>query len=71
MSPDGLRVVYQAYPAGGMRSVVYADRERVDDPFQLVAPLENVPIASDLFMTADCGRIYFAGLGAISYVERD
>lgn len=68
LSPDGLRIVF-----GGGTSVstaiFYADRARVGDPFGHTTPFD-LPAAYGAFMTEDCGRMYFEGLGTIFYVSQ-
>jgi hypothetical protein len=74
ISPDGLRVVFHGATGGAtpVMGVYYADRANLSVPFNpavlLVGPPEQ---AGTPFMTPDCSRIYFSGLGSVFYVPEE
>ncbi|HEY1558327.1 MAG TPA: hypothetical protein VGF94_26050 [Kofleriaceae bacterium] len=71
LSPDGLRVAYVGVDATLEPVIEYADRPSIDARFAGAQVLAGVPGSSDgPFMSADCERLYFSGLGYILYVER-
>jgi hypothetical protein len=74
LSPDGLRLVASGItigPGSGVAAIVYAARASVNDPFSGAAPLEGTPSAGQTpFMTEDCGRLYFSGLGSVFYISQ-
>jgi hypothetical protein len=70
LTPDGLRMVFRGYAASGEVGIFYADRQTIDDRFTSATILTGVPAASDAYMTEDCTRIYFTGLGSIFYVRQ-
>ena len=51
----------------GTKAVYYADRAMIADRFGPPSVLADVPWSQDLFMTEDCGRMYFPGLGNVLY----
>ena len=71
LSPDGLRLIYSALPAGSNQiATFYADRRSIDVRFGAPTELIGVPWTYDsLFMEEDCSRIYFSGLGYVLYVQ--
>jgi hypothetical protein len=72
LSPDGLRVIFEA--AIGSQSdwyTLYSDRPSISDRFRAAEVLSGVPAGFGPFMTADCSRVYFFGLGTILYVEAE
>ena len=73
LSPDGLRLVFSAAPAGNFvdYQVWYADRPSVTDPFRTAVKLEGVPHTDRLsVMSDDCARVYFSGLDRMFYVQQ-
>jgi hypothetical protein len=74
LSPDGLRVVvYGTLPRSDgtvMQSVWYADRDSLGSRFRAAAALTDVPIVNDPFLSEDCERLYFSGIGSIWYVQQ-
>jgi len=69
MTGDGLRIVFSA--AGPtMNGIFYSDRASLGDRFRAASLLMGVPSSSDAFMTDDCERMYFSGLGSILYVQQ-
>jgi hypothetical protein len=71
LSADGLRMVFRAYEStGNTFAVFYADRESIDARFGMAQPVAGVPDVSDPFMSDDCARIYFSGLGSLLYVDQ-
>lgn len=64
LSADGLRAVFSSGS-----SVHYTVRERVSEPFSGAFPLD-VPVTHDMFLSEDCGRLYFSGLERIYHVQR-
>jgi hypothetical protein len=74
LSPDGLRIVVAATQADAMGNVLqavwYTDRATLDDSFRPADPMPTVPVISDPFMTADCSRVYFTGIGSLWFVQR-
>jgi len=66
-SADGLRAVFTG--ATTLPEVRYAVRSRIDAPFEGSFPL-TVPAAMDAYLTEDCSRLYFSGLGSIFYVPQ-
>ncbi|MDB4958240.1 MAG: hypothetical protein JWO36_5809 [Myxococcales bacterium] len=71
LSPDGLRLVLVAAPAGGGTRMLYADRPSPGAPFSKVQPIEDLQYLANGFMTEDCGRVYFTTLSSVFYVPRD
>lgn len=69
LTPDGLRMVFTASGLGG-NHVFYADRSTIDAAFSAAIALVNAPATPDPFMTANCGRLYFSGLGSVMYVQQ-
>jgi len=70
LSGDGLRMIAYAERVGDTAyQVLYADRPSPTVPFGLMAPL-GVPLVSELFMTEDCGRLYFPALSSIFYTRQ-
>ena len=67
LSADGLRAVFTG--ATTLPEVRYAVRSRIDAPFEGSFPL-TVPAAMDAYLTEDCSRLYFSGLGSIFYVPQ-
>jgi hypothetical protein len=71
LSADGLRMVFRAIEStGNTFAVFYADRESLDARFGMAQRLEGVPDVADPFMSDDCARIYFSGLGSLLYVDQ-
>ena len=71
LTPDGLHAVFQQARVDGSYAVAHAWRDTIDAPFGQAVPIMGVPrSAIDAFMTHDCGRIYFAGLGSIFYAQQ-
>jgi hypothetical protein len=74
LTPDGLRlVVYATQPQSGgavKQSLWYSDRPSIDADFRPLDPLPDVPIVNDPFLTEDCSRLYFSGIGSIWYVQQ-
>jgi hypothetical protein len=69
LSPDGLRIVFAAR-INNVAGTFYASRRTLDEMFGPATQLEGVPPVVDPFMTANCGRVYFSGLGtSIFYAE--
>lgn len=71
LSPDGLRVVFHGSNVGSPAEVgvFYADRASLSAPFNAAVLLEGPPVgAATPFMTGDCSRLYFSGLGSVFYV---
>jgi len=72
MSHDGLHAVLEGYLAGAPTPAVFwTQRASLNDWFTPVQPLPGVPLTSASDMTDDCGRVYFAALGSIIYVQRE
>jgi len=78
LSPDGLRMVFTAAqditrPDGTTKTVwgtFYSDRATLDDHFTAAREIPAVPPdIYDPYLTPDCGRVYFEGLGTIFYLE--
>ena len=73
MSPDGLRAVFVAYGVGdtpGEMRVFYADRATVAQRFGAAVLLPDVPTSREAYLSEDCGRIYFPGLGSLLYLRQ-
>lgn len=71
MSHDGVHAVVEGYLAGAPTpSVFWTERASLNDWFSPVVPLTGVPLTSSSDMTDDCGRVYFAALGSIIYVQQ-
>jgi len=70
LSADALRIVFvaNAFDLPENRSIMYADRATKDGLFGPARPLA-LPIVEDIFITEDCGRLYFSGLRSIFYAE--
>jgi hypothetical protein len=66
LSPDGLRMLLLAEPTVGRSQTFYADRPSIDVRFGPLVLLDTLPENAD-FLTADCTRLYFSGLGSIFY----
>ncbi len=73
LTSDGLRGVFEAGVADGPgRSIYYIDRPTIADRFGPATPIVGVPdVVTDAFVTDDCTRIYFSGLGRIFFVEEE
>lgn len=70
LTPDGLRLVFQAVGADGAAATFYMDRPAIDARFTVATPLAGVPgDVYDAYLTPDCTRVYFSGLGRIFYLE--
>jgi hypothetical protein len=65
LSADGLRLLL----VDGTR-VVYADRPTIEAPFRPAAPVDGLPYVTDAFLTDDCSRVYFSGVGTVFYSQR-
>ncbi len=73
LSPDGLRIVFAGTGTGAdaPSGVFYADRVDLSHPFGPAIRVTGPPAeAAYAFMTSDCSRMYFAGLGSILYVPQ-
>jgi hypothetical protein len=70
LSADGLRLVF-AGQAGSVEHMMYTDRATIDGLFGPAVPLEGVPFVYDPFITTDCSRIYFSGLGSIYHLDQE
>lgn len=70
LSADALSIVFvaNAFDLPENRTIMYADRAAKDDLFGTARPLA-LPIVDDIFITEDCGRLYFSGLRSIFYAE--
>lgn len=63
MSADGLRLVF------AFNGAVYTDRATLADRFRTASTL-NVPNNPVPFLTEDCSRVYFTGLGYVFWVQQ-
>jgi hypothetical protein len=73
LSPDGLRMVFSGVTAGpgSSQAVRYSDRASVDVPFVGATSLDGPPSSGQTpFMTEDCSRVYFSGVGSVFYVAQ-
>lgn len=71
LSGDALRLVGLAAPMGSSSyQVMYASRAQPSDPFPPMQPLAVPQGATYPFLTDDCSRVYFAGLGSTLYVQQ-
>jgi hypothetical protein len=74
LSPDGLRMVFTGTSSGpgpGSPGVFYSDRASVTDAFTTSTFLEGPPVDGQTpFLTEDCGRVYFSGLGSVFFVAQ-
>jgi hypothetical protein len=70
ITADGLRVVFLGSPPSSQAQPVYADRASLADRFSTARVLSGLPYNVTPFVTADCGRLYFDGLGYIFWVQR-
>jgi hypothetical protein len=72
LSSDGLRLLMVTALANrlGETVVAYTDRASLGAPFRPAVALTDVPNVPDAFMTEDCSRIYFSGIGSIFYVQQ-
>jgi hypothetical protein len=48
----------------------YADRAAITDRFGAPRVIDSAPMASDLFVTGDCSRLYFSAAGAVFYAQQ-
>jgi hypothetical protein len=70
LSPDGLRMILEGYaPGATFPAMFYTDRATVDQRFGAAQPFP-IPIVGDVFITADCMRLYYSGLDRVFYSER-
>ena len=58
----------------GVYGIMYADRLDGSSQFGVAHFVDGAPLARSVdlrypFMTADCGRLYFTGLGQILYLN--
>ena len=67
MATDGLRIVFYARALDQAFYVMYSDRPTIDDRFRPADQITGVPNVADPFLTEDCARIYFSGLGSVFY----
>ena len=63
LSPDGLRMMYFVFKD----AVYYSQRAKLGDKFPVPTKLEGAPVLEDAFLTADCQRLYFSGLGRVFF----
>ncbi|MGE5185877.1 MAG: hypothetical protein ACM31C_27660 [Acidobacteriota bacterium] len=73
LSPDGLRIVFsgRSMSVDPQPAIFYADRPDLSHPFGTAIRLVGPPAqATYPFMTYDCSRLYFSGLGSILYVPQ-
>ncbi|MDB4956779.1 MAG: hypothetical protein JWO36_4348 [Myxococcales bacterium] len=74
LSADGMRLVlYGTKPDGNgnvIQSVWYTDRPTIADRFRPVDRMLDVPVITDPFLSEDCARLYFSGIGSIWYVQQ-
>ena len=68
LSPDGLRLVLGSTTQ--QSKVMYSDRPSVDMRFRQAVPLMDIPDVPDPFLTEDCARVYFSGIGSVFYAQR-
>lgn len=67
LSPDGLRALMVAAPTPGARTAMLVDRATIDVPFSAPVAVPTLPPAEDVFMSADCTRVYMSGAQSIFY----
>ncbi|HSD89399.1 MAG TPA: hypothetical protein VLB44_17840 [Kofleriaceae bacterium] len=70
LSADALRIVFvaNAFAIAEDRTIMYADRPTKNDLFGAARPIA-LPVVDDMFITENCGRVYFSGLRSIFYAE--
>jgi hypothetical protein len=67
-SPDGLRAIIVASATATTDvTAMLIDRATIDDPFNAPIAVPTLPAVDDLFMTADCTRVYMSGADSIFY----
>jgi len=69
LSADGLRAVFSAATEAGEERVFYASRLDPTTKFAGATALD-VPYVTDAFLTEDCARLYFNGVGSIFYAQQ-
>jgi hypothetical protein len=70
LSPDGLRAVFQArVDMSTPAALYYIDRLDLAAPWNAPKKVAEQAGSSDVFMTADCGRLYFSSGGTQVFVE--
>jgi hypothetical protein len=69
LTPDGLHMLISA---GGSadQPLFFTQRVTADSPLATAAPAQGVPHVDTPYMTNDCARVYFAGLGSIFYAQQ-
>lgn len=70
MDPEGRRLIIELDATKPTHHDVWTDRAEPGQPFRTPEPLV-APHTSDVYVTADCGRVYVAGLGGILYAQRE
>ncbi|HSD89398.1 MAG TPA: hypothetical protein VLB44_17835 [Kofleriaceae bacterium] len=70
LSADGLRLIFIGTAIGKSSvNLLYADRAAETERFSTATPMPSVEYLPNGFLTEDCGRLYFSGLGTVFYVE--
>jgi len=69
---NGLHILVIAVGADGVPQVLWGKRDSVSEPFGTLAEVPDLPVPDDntVFMSNDCGRAYFSGLGATFYTHQ-
>jgi len=70
LTADGLRVMLYAQDPQGQFTGYYAYRNTIDERFGSSVEIPSAPKATDIFLSPDCDRMYFSGVGAVFYVRR-
>jgi hypothetical protein len=69
LSADGLRAVFSAATDAGEDRVFYTSRLDPTTRFAGATALD-VPYVTDAFLTEDCARLYFSGVGSVFYTQQ-
>ena len=58
-------------PKGYINAVAYVDRASMDEPFGTPVPIAGTVLTFERpYLTDDCARLYFAGLGEVLYLQQ-
>ncbi|MDB4956243.1 MAG: hypothetical protein JWO36_3812 [Myxococcales bacterium] len=66
VATDGLRAIVPT-----TSSLYFTDRPDQAAKFRPAVPINDIPAFQDVFMTDDCARLYFTGLGSIFYMQHE
>ena len=77
LSPDGLRMIFEGVmdsttaKNGYVSAVMYSDRASIDARFGEVVAIGAAPMTMERpYLTVDCARLYFHGVGEVLYLAQ-